>query len=255
MWDVFKNFLFDILVYFHSYTHDWGAAILVVTFIIRLILSPLMHAATKSTYGMRKAQPKIKAIQEKFAGDQQKLAQEMQKLYAEAKFNPISGCLPLFLQAPIFIALYQVLTEMHDRLGNTHYGFYNLVPNLVLSPSMAIHDGFAVFTPYLILLIVFAFATFAPMVLMQIGQPNTQRTQMFLMAGFMTVFMLWVGWSSPAGVLLYWGTSSLVAVIQQQTSLYIMQKRDKENEENAAEPSNDVYVVRKERKKKPTKKA
>ena len=70
----------------------------------------------------------------------------------------------------------------------------------------------------------------------------------------MTVFMLWVGWGSPAGVLLYWGTSSLVAVIQQQTSLYIMQKRDKENEENT-EAANEVYVVRKERKKKPSKKA
>jgi len=54
--------------------------------------------------------------------------------------------------------------------------------------------------------------------------------------------------------LLYWGTSSLVAVIQQQTSLYIMQKRDKENEENT-EAANEVYVVRKERKKKPSKKA
>ena len=73
----------------------------------------------------------------------------MQKIYAEMKFNPLAGCLPMLLQMPIFIALFQVLREMGDRIGEGTYSFYNLVPNLVTTPSQAFGEGFGTFVPYL----------------------------------------------------------------------------------------------------------
>lgn len=256
MWEVFKDFIFQIIQFFHGPLGDWGMSIIVVTIIFRVLISPLMHKQTKSSYQMQKFQPKIKAIQDKYANDSQRLQEETQKLYAEAHFNPLAGCLPMLFQMPIFIALFQVLNEMGTRIGESDYSFYNIVPDLVISPSIAFPNGFGTFLPYLVLMLLFAGATFAPMVLMQMGQKeNPQRNQTLIMSAVMSVFMLFISWTSPAGVLLFWGVSSLIGVAQQQVSMRIMKQRDVQ----AAEETIDVQpvevdVVRKPKKKRPTKK-
>ena len=256
MWEVFKDFIFQIIQFFHGSLGDWGMSIIVVTIIFRVLISPLMHKQTKSSYQMQKFQPKIKAIQDKYANDPQRLQEETQKLYAEAHFNPLAGCLPMLFQMPIFIALFQVLNEMGTRIGESDYSFYNIVPDLVISPSIAFPNGFGTFLPYLVLMLLFAGATFAPMVLMQMGQKdNPQRNQTLIMSAVMSVFMLFISWTSPAGVLLFWGVSSLIGVAQQQVSMRIMKQRDVQ----AAEETIDVQpvevdVVRKPKKKRPTKK-
>lgn len=256
MWEVFKDFIFQIIQFFHGPLGDWGMSIIVVTIIFRVLISPLMHKQTKSSYQMQKFQPKIKAIQDKYANDPQRLQEETQKLYAEAHFNPLAGCLPMLFQMPIFIALFQVLNEMGTRIGESDYSFYNIVPDLVISPSIAFPNGFGTFLPYLVLMLLFAGATFAPMVLMQMGQKdNPQRNQTLIMSAVMSVFMLFISWTSPAGVLLFWGVSSLIGVAQQQVSMRIMKQRDVQ----AAEETIDVQpvevdVVRKPKKKRPTKK-
>lgn len=256
MWEVFKDFIFQIIQFFHGPLGDWGMSIIVVTIIFRVLISPLMHKQTKSSYQMQKFQPKIKAIQDKYANDPQRLQEETQKLYAEAHFNPLAGCLPMLFQMPIFIALFQVLNEMGTRIGESDYSFYSIVPDLVISPSIAFPNGFGTFLPYLVLMLLFAGATFAPMVLMQMGQKdNPQRNQTLIMSAVMSVFMLFISWTSPAGVLLFWGVSSLIGVAQQQVSMRIMKQRDVQ----AAEETIDVQpvevdVVRKPKKKRPTKK-
>ena len=84
-----------------------------------------MHKQAKSNYAMQKVQPKIQALKDRFPDDPTRQSQEMQKIYAEMKFNPLAGCLPMLLQMPIFIALFQVLREMGDRIGEGTYSFYN----------------------------------------------------------------------------------------------------------------------------------
>lgn len=76
-----------------------------------------MHKQAKSNYAMQKVQPKIQALKDRFPDDPTRQSQEMQKIYAEMKFNPLAGCLPMLLQMPIFIALFQVLREMGDRMA------------------------------------------------------------------------------------------------------------------------------------------
>ncbi len=257
MWDVFKDWIFDIINFFHGLVGDWGLAIIIITVIFRIIVSPLMHKQAKSNYKMQKIQPQLSKLQEKYAGDQVRLNQEMQKLYAEAKFNPLAGCLPMLLQMPIFIALFQVLREMGSREEVQNFTFYNLVPNLTETPSGALGQGIGTFVPYLILMIIFAGATFFPMIQQQLkNKDNKQRNQTLIMAVVMSIFMLWISWGSPAGVLLFWGVSSLIGIAQNQFTLRRCRRQDEEEEASKmleAKPV-EVDVVRKERKKRPTKK-
>mgnify|MGYP000756957856 FL=1 len=109
MWDAFKDAIFICIEFFYNFVHDWGLAIVIVTLIFRLILFPLMQKQIKSTFQMQKFSPLMQEIQTKYADDKQRQSVEMQKLYAESGFNPLAGCLPMILQMPIFIALFQVL--------------------------------------------------------------------------------------------------------------------------------------------------
>ena len=257
MWEAFKDFIFWCIQSCHNLVGDWGLAIIIVTIIFRLLISPLMQKQIKSTHQMTKMQPLMQQLQEKYADDPQRLQEEMQKLYAEAKFNPLAGCLPILLQMPIFMALFGVLREMPRYMGDSvgSYGFYGLVEDLTQTPSGALAEGFGTFIPYLILLLIFAIATFAPMVMQQLSAPDSpQRKQTLIMAAIMSVMMLWIGWSSPAGVLLFWGTSSLIGVAQQRIVQASLKRADeaKAAEEVELKPV-EVDVTRKVKKKRPTK--
>ena len=94
-----------------------------------------------------------------------------------------------------------------------------MVTDLTKTPANVISDGFGAFFPYLVLMLVFALATFLPMVLQNIKNDSAQRNQMLIMGGVMTIFMLWISWSSPAGVLLFWGASSVIGILQQQLTM------------------------------------
>lgn len=256
MWDVFKDWIFNVIQFFYNFCGDWGMAIIIVTIIFRIIVAPLMHKQAKSNFQMQKIQPKIAEIQQKYADDRVRMGEETQKLYAEAKFNPLAGCLPMLLQLPIFMALFQVLREMGDREEVHDFTFYNLVPNLVETPSGALGQGIGAFIPYLILMVVFAGATFLPMVIQQMKNGNSaQKNQTLIMGIVMTLFMLWISWGSPAGVLLFWGVSSLIGIAQNQFTLHRCRKKDAEAEEakELVAQEVDVNVVRKTKKKRPTK--
>lgn len=257
MWGIFKDWIFQVIEFFYGFCGDWGLAIIVVTVIFRIIVAPLMHKQAKSSYDMQKVQPKIQELKERFPDDPTRQSQEMQKIYAEMKFNPLAGCLPLLLQMPIFIALFQVLREMGDRVGDASYSFYNLVPNLVTTPSQAFGEGFGTFVPYLILMVVFAGATFLPMILQQMNSSNKQqRNQTLMMGAIMSLMMLWISWSSPAGVLLFWGASSVIGIAQSQLTLAHCRAQDrrKAEEEALVVKPIEVNVERKEKKKRPKKK-
>ena len=257
MWDIFKDWIFDVIQFFYGFCHDWGLAIIVVTIIFRIIVAPLMHKQARSSYDMQKVQPKIQALKDRFPDDPTRQSQEMQKIYAEMKFNPLAGCLPILLQMPIFIALFQVLREMGDLVQDSSSSIYNLVRTKITTPSQAFSEGFGTFVPNLILMIIFAGATFLPMILQQLRTENTQqRNQTLLMGGIMSLMMLWISWGSPAGVLLFWGVSSLIGVAQNQLTLAHCraQDRKKAEEEALVVKPVEVNVTRKEKKPRPKKK-
>ena len=255
MWEAFKDAIFFCIQFFYNFVSDWGLAIIIITLILRFIMFPFMQKQIKSSYKMQQFQPRMREIQERYAGDQQRQAEELQKVYAEIGFNPITGCLPLLIQMPIFVALFQVLQEMGGRTEGMTYSFYNILPSLINSPGTVFSQGFMEFLPYGILLLLFAFCTFLPSVLQQRGTNNPQKNQMLIMMGIMSLFMLWLGWTSPTGVLLFWATSSVFGVLQQVISTRIFKRQDElvEAADETPKPV-EVDVVRKTKKKRPTKK-
>ena len=257
LWEWILWFVAFIVEKFYWIAHDWGLAIILFTIVFRLIMMPLMLSQTKSSFQMQKVQPLLKDIQAKFANDPVRMNEETQKLYAEAKFNPLASCIPMLIQMPIFIALFQVLRNIQYWLPKYDtFTFYNIIPSLTATPSEVMENGIAAFVPYGILIIIFVGATFLPMLLQQRdNQDSQQRNQMYMMSIIMGVMMLFVSWSSPAGVLLFWGVSGIIATITQQ--VYMRHLKNKaaaeENAQIEIKPVK-VEVERKTKKKRPTKK-
>ena len=257
MWEEICKIVARIVELFYYPVHDWGMAIILLTIVFRLLIMPLMLSQTKSSFMMQKVQPRLKEIQERYKDDPVRMQEETQKLYADAKFNPLAGCVPMLIQMPIFIALFQVLRNIQNYLPQyTTFTFYNIVPDLLATPAEVMERGMMEFIPYGVLIVIFVGATFLPMLLQQKNNKDSQqRNQMIMMSIIMGVMMLFVSWSSPAGVLLFWGTSGIIATIAQQTYMHILRKRSEveENEQIEVQPVH-VEVERRVKKKRPTKK-
>ena len=257
MWEAICSGIAKIVELFYYPVHDWGMAIILLTIVFRLLIMPLMLSQTKSSFQMQKVQPRLKEIQERFRDDPVRMQEETQKLYADAKFNPIAGCVPMLIQMPIFIALFQVLRNIQNFLPQyDSFTFYNIIPNLLTSPSEVLEQGIGAFIPYGVLIVIFVGATFLPMLLQQrTNQDSKQRNQMYMMSIIMGVMMLFVSWSSPAGVLLFWGVSGIIATITQQVYMrYLRSKSEDEDPEQIEVKPVTVEVERRVKKKRPTKK-
>ena len=260
-WEVFKDAIFIVIEWFHGWCGDWGLAIIFITIVFRVLIAPITHKQYKSSFKMQKMQPRLKEIKEKYKDDPQRQQQEQVKLYQEAKFNPITGCLPMLLQMPIFIALFQVLQELEGRIGDAAVltgdasgpvaSFFGLVPDLAVSTGdVFAAQGVVAVIPYVIMLLLFASSLLIPMLLQPSGDNNT-KIMMIVMSGVMLFF----GWSVPAGVLLYWDVSSYLGVAQQQITRKIFQNRDEKAEEEMVDTAPvKVEVDRSERKARPKKK-
>lgn len=256
MWEEICKIIARIVELFYYPVQDWGMAIILLTIVFRLLIMPLMLSQTKSSFMMQKVQPRLKEIQSRYQNDPVRMQEETQKLYADAKFNPLAGCVPMLIQMPIFIALFQVLRNIQNYLPEyDHFAFYNIVPNLLSTPSEVLAQGVSAFIPYAVLIIIFVGATFLPMLLQQKNnQDSQQRNQMYLMSIIMGVMMLFVSWSSPAGVLLFWGVSGIIATITQQTYMHHLRKKDELTPEQIEVQPVQVEVERREKKKRPHKK-
>jgi YidC/Oxa1 family membrane protein insertase len=202
---------------------------------------------------MQKLQPLLAAIKEKYADDPQRQQEETMKIYQEMKINPLAGCLPMILQMPIFIALYGVLQRLSEFIENAGYPtqtatLYNLIPDLSVSPS-SVFDPQNIFAvvPYIILMLLFGVSMVIPLLF-----NKTRERQTLIMTGVMAVVMIFVGWSAPAGVLLYWDVSSLIGAAQQAVSRKLLDKKDAEQEAVEIKPVK-VEVERKTKKARPKK--
>lgn len=257
MWDWIVQILFQALQLIQGFAGDWGLSIIILVVIIRLALTPMMLKSTKSTARMQVLQPKLMEIQERYADDPQRQAEEMQKFYSENKFNPFGGCLPLLIQMPILIALFNLLRDLghyFPSAAEQGFSFFNILPNLVMSPSQAFAGGFAEALPYLLALILFGLLTFIPQLYMTRNQAGAQAQSTKMMMVVMTVMMLFMGWGLPAGVLLYYDVSSAWQVIQQIfVTQKVIEKAKAEEEERMVNAPIEVDVVRREHRKRPHK--
>lgn len=257
MWEEICKIIARIVELFYFMAQDWGLAIILFTIVFRLLLMPLMLGQTRSSFQMQKIQPKLQEIQSRWSNDPVRMQEETQKLYADAKFNPLASCIPMLIQMPIFIALFQVLRNIQNFLPQYEiFRFYDIVPNLLSTPAEVLEQGVGPFIPYAVLIVIFVGATFLPMLLQQRNNSNSQqKNQMYMMSIIMGVMMLFVSWSSPAGVLLFWGVSGIIAVCTQQLYMHYLKKKDEgANDEIIDVTPVKVEVERRVKKKRPTKK-
>src|SRR5215203_5273254 len=112
MLDPLYNALGAVLAFFYAIVPNEGVAIILLTITVMLLLFPLTAKSSRSMLAMQALQPEIKKLQAKHKGDRQKLNQEMMAFYKENKVNPFGSCIPLLVQAPIFISLYFVLKNL-----------------------------------------------------------------------------------------------------------------------------------------------
>ncbi len=254
MWDWFIGFLAQVLAGIAGLVGDWGMAVIILTLLVRLALTPLTIRSTKSSARMQVLQPQLQAIQERYADDPERQAEEMRKFYSENSFNPLGGCLPVLLQMPIFFALFNVLRN-HIPEGAS---FYNIINPLSESASEVVASGdMAKAAVFIVLVVLFGVLTFIPMILNNTTSADIdQRRMTYGMGGMTSLMMMWFGWSVPAGVLLYYNVSSLWGVIQQLfITNRVRESALKEAKEKAANMPIEVDVVRRERAKRPRKKS
>ncbi len=203
--------------------NDFGLAILALTVIVRLAIWPLTHRALENQKAMMDLQPKLKAVQEKHKDNKEEQAKAMMALYAEHKVSPFSSCLPLLIQLPLFIALYQVLSAgLKSENLNKLYGF---VPNPehISTTSLGFLDLAA---PSAALAILAAAAQFFQAKMMQRkdvkvhGEASKDEDTMAIMNKQMLYMMpamtLFIGWKLPAGLTLYWLLTNLAMIVQQK---------------------------------------
>lgn len=217
--------IYDLLPY-----KDVGLAIIVVTILMRLLLLPLSWSATKSQRLMQSLAPELEKIKEKYKDNQQEMTKATMEFYKQHGINPLSSCLPLLIQLPILIALYQVL-----RNGLDH-SQYELLYSFVPQPESFNQTflGFIDLTkPFYPLAIVAGLAQFAQSYLMKPlakkKKPAVEKKddkQLFNAEDFtsamswqftfmMPIMTVFIAWNLFAGLPLYWVTTTLFSVVQQ----------------------------------------
>jgi len=216
--DILAQAMEYLLRFFYNWTGDYGISIILLTLLVRVILYPLIHRQNASTRAMQELQPELKKLQEKYKNEPQKLNEEMMKLYREKGVSPFGGCLPLIVQLPILYVLYRVLV-------NYDYG----QAGFLWLPSLSQKD------PYFILPILMSVTTFWQQ---KISMPPTTEgaQQNMIMMVVMPIFLVFISWSLPAGVLLYWFVSNLFYILQQ----YIMNNQLEKAKTLTLKPEIDI---------------
>ena len=188
--------LFIALDWVHSATGNWGIAIILVTFLLKLLFYPLSEASGRSMAKMKLLSPRIKNLQETYKDDREKLGRAMKDLYKREKVNPATGCLPMIIQIPVFFAFYQVLLESVEM---------RQAPFALWIHDLSSRD------PYFILPAIMAGAMFFQYRLNPpAGDPVQQKVFMVMPLVMSVTFAFF-----PAGLVLYWVTNTVLSIAQQ----------------------------------------
>ncbi len=190
------QFLFWLLKAIHGLLGNWGWAIVGLTVIVKMAFFHLSATSYKSMANMRRVTPEMQRIKEQYGTDRAKMSQAMMDLYKKEKINPISGCLPMLVQMPVFLALYWTLMESVELRH---------APWLLWITDLAAMDQ------YFVLPLIMGLTMYIQQLLNPQPTDPMQAKVMKLMPVIFTVFMLWF----PSGLVLYWVVNNTLSIIQQ----------------------------------------
>ena len=209
-----------VLNFFNRFLHNYGFSIILLTIIIKIIFWPLTHKSQKSMKEMQKLQPLMAKIREKYKDNREMMNKELMGLYRTYKVNPMSGCLPMLIQIPVFFALYRVLGSSIEL----RHAPFALWINDLSAPDRLFNFPFSIpfmdppyGIPVLTLLMgasMFLQQKLQPMV----GDPSQAKIMMFMPIMFTVMFI-----NFPSGLVVYWLTQNILSIGQQY---YINKKSD-----------------------------
>ena len=201
---ILANPLFWALDKIQDVVQNWGAAILVLTLLIKIAFYKLSAISYRSMAKMRRVQPKMQQIRERYSDDRQRMNQELMELYKKEKINPLGGCLPILVQIPVFIALYWVIVESVE---------IRHAPFMLWIEDLSSRD------PYFIQPLLMGASMLIQMRLnpppMDPIQKRVMQVLPFIFTGFFMLF--------PAGLVLYWLANNILSIAQQW---YIMRQEN-----------------------------
>jgi YidC/Oxa1 family membrane protein insertase len=221
--------------------HNYGIAIILLTLIVMVLLFPLTLKQTRSMKAMQEIQPEIKKLQKEYKDNREEMNKQMMALYQERGVNPAAGCLPLIIQMPIWFALFSVLRVGPSAADPTVLDPSDIIPadsklaealldgdtqflgmDMLQSPSSAASDGLVGAIPYLVLVLLVVATGFYQSIQMTRRRKNgnqqqesKQAQQMQTVAKVMPLFLGFISWGFPAGLVLYFAVSNLFRIGQQ----------------------------------------
>ena len=195
--DFLAHPLLSVLRWIQGYVVNWGVAIILLTIIVRSVMFPLAYKGMISMRKMSALNPKIKQIRDKNKGNKEKANKEIMQFYSQHKINPMGGCLPMVLQIPVFIGLYQALMPAIELRHS---------PFMLWMQDLSAAD-FTLILPMLMGATMFFQQSLAPTPAMD---PMQQK-----MMKWMPVMMVFFFLSMPSGLVLYWVISNIISVGQQ----------------------------------------
>jgi YidC/Oxa1 family membrane protein insertase len=206
-WKIFRpisKLLLAVMVWMYGFIPNYGVVIIIISVATKLLFYPLTKSSVKSMRNMQRIQPEMQAIKEKYKNDSQRQQKEMMELYKKHKVNPMGGCLPILVQMPVFVALYAVLANSITMRGAD----FALWMNDLSSPdTIATVGGFAIH--------VLPFILFLTTVAQQMLTPTAGDPRQKMIGYMMPLVMLFIFYSFPAGLNLYWTVNNILTVAQQ----------------------------------------
>lgn len=201
--------LVHLLRFSHSLTGNYGIDIIILTFLVKLIFFPLSNKSFKSMAQMREIQPLMERLREQYKDDREALNKEMMELYRRYKVNPLGGCLPMLVQMPVFIGLYQALSSAIELRQAPFFGW---IQDLSQPDRLGSLDLWFIEPPGIPVLTLLMGGT---MLLQQAmtpasGDPAQQKMMMLMPVVFTVMFV-----NFPSGLVLYWLVNNVLSIAQQ----------------------------------------
>jgi len=217
----FAKVLFVIMDFFHSLTGSWGLSIILLTVALRIMMYPLNAWSTKSILKMQMIGPKVAEIQERYKNDPKKAQVAVMDLYRKAGVNPLSGCLPLLIQMPFLLGMFDLLKTTFELRGASFIPGWidNLTSPDVLfswhSPTLPIIGNEFHLLPILLGLAMFMQQKMSASAANGNGPISEQQKQQRTMGTMMTVVFTVMFYNFPSGLNIYWLSSTLLGMLQQ----------------------------------------
>jgi len=207
--------IFYALDFLYGIVGNFGIAIILLTLAIKALLFPLANKQFESFAKMKVLQPKLKALQERFKDDKQKLQMEMMQLYKKEKVNPLSGCLPIFVQIPIFFSLYKVLFVTIEM---RHAPFFGWIKDLSEPDPLTPLNLFGLLDfspPAFIAIGIWPILMGLSMWLQQKMNPTPMDPMQAKIMSFLPIMFTFILAPFAAGLVIYWTTNNLLSILQQ----------------------------------------